>query len=171
MVDLMKFVKICAFAGMMLITLALSAQGQNATPTQLLHYLYFSSLAYPENFDASVELLEASGRKEEIHKCLVPLRTRYRSLGQTNIRQCERIVDPEGRWDCIKKNSSSTMFYWLYDIALLLDDKVESWLQTLTGGRMYRAKQLMEAIQPGTWVQSIKFGMPLVKRMIYCSNN
>ncbi|MFT6895854.1 MAG: hypothetical protein ACJA13_000251 [Paraglaciecola sp.] len=40
-----------------------------------VHALYFQSIAYPEEFDFSPELLEASGLlKKQILSCLIPLK-------------------------------------------------------------------------------------------------
>ena len=85
------------------------------TTANTVHQLYFQSVAFPEEFDYSPELLEAAGlMKNEVMGCLVSLRNNYYQLAQAAIRQCEDAYpgNPEGHWQCIKDDTNASMAYW-----------------------------------------------------------
>lgn len=142
---------------------------QNAAES--INNLYFVSVAYPESFDDSADLFVAVVEERAmILGCLAPLRNTYMAMGAAAIEQCQSAhgAGTEAYWNCIKNDPSASMAFWANDLALLLDEKVNSWLDTHTGQTMMTAKQLMEAFQPGLWVQSIQAGMPMIRQMIVC---
>ena len=140
------------------------------TTSSKLHDLYFQSISYPEEFDSSLELLEASGLlKNEMLSCLGPLKEKYFQLARVTIDQCKRAHGgyPQREWECLKSDPSASLAYWADGmIQVIKDDK--KWVNTYTGKNMLMSKNLAEQIQPGSWVQIIKMGMPIVKKMISC---
>lgn len=135
-----------------------------------LHDLYFQSISYPEEFDFSPELLEASGLlKNEMLSCLVPLREKYFQLARVTIDQCKNAHggNPQREWECLKNDPSASLAYWADGmIQVIRDDK--KWANTYTGQNMLISKNLAERIQPGSWVQMIKMGMLPIQQMISC---
>jgi len=126
--------------------------------------LYFQSVAFPEEFDTSFELLEASGHsKTEILACLIYLRATNYQMAQAVINQCETAHggDPNAKWQCLKDDQSASMAYWADGMIRVIKDG-QSWTGTYTGRNMSTAKALSERIQPGSWVDGIRMTMPMI---------
>lgn len=135
-----------------------------------VHDLYKQSVAYPEKFDSSIELLEASGlMKEEILSCLVPLREKYFQLAKVTIDQCKTAHggNPQKEWECLKNDPSASLAYWADGMIQVIKDE-KKWVNTYTGSNMVTAKALSEQIQGGAWVEQIRLVMPVIKNMITC---
>jgi hypothetical protein len=144
------------------------AHAQNVSTK--LHDLYFQSIAYPENFDTSFELLEASGAlKNEARPCLIYLKDGYFQLGQAAIKHCENTHggDTASVWECKKNDPNASMFIWARDMVQVLDGNVK-WTDTLMGSNMLTAKSTLELFQPGLWAQGVQWGMPALRQMIVC---
>jgi hypothetical protein len=140
------------------------------TTSSKVHDLYYQSVAYPDSFDFSFELLEASGLlKNEMLSCLIPLREYYFQLARVTIDQCEGAHggDPQGLWECLRNDPSASLAYWANDMIQVIEDD-SIWVNTYTGRNMLMANGLAEQIQPGSWVQIITIGMPIVRQMISC---
>ena len=139
------------------------------TTSSKVHDLYYKSVAFPDEFDSSFELLEAWGlMKQEMISCLVPLKDKYFKLASVTIEQCEiaHPVDSKAKWRCLKKDPSASLAYWANDMIQVIEDDRE-WVNTYTGKNMLMGKHLAEQFQR-SWVQMIKMGMPTIKQMISC---
>jgi len=134
-----------------------------------VHDLYFESIAYPENFDDSFALLEASGDRR-IQSCLVALRDTSFQLARAAIDQCRRAHggNPQREWKCLKSDPNASMYFWAKGLVQLISGEITSWRNTFTGGNMLTAKTLAEQMQQGSWVQMIQMGMPMIRRTISC---
>lgn len=135
-----------------------------------LHELYFQSTAYPEEFDSSLELLEASGLlRSKVLSCLGSLRERYFQLAKVTIEQCKAAHggDPRGEWECLKSDPNASLGYWADSMVQVIRDD-RNWASTHTGQNMLMSKNLAERIQPGSWVQMIQAGMQPIRQMISC---
>jgi hypothetical protein len=132
--------------------------------------LYYQSVAFPEDFESSYELMEASGLlKKEMISCLVPLKEKYFKLASAAIEQCKKAHagNPNAEFECLKHDPSASLAYWADGMIQVINDKKE-WVNTFTGSNMLMAKTLSERIQPGIWVEGIKMGMPIIKQKITC---
>lgn len=132
--------------------------------------LYFQSVAFPEEFDTSFELLEASGEsKNEILTCLVSLRDTYFPIAQVAIQQCDAAHggNPDAHWECINNDQNAPMAYWAVGMIRVINEE-QSWTGTYTGRNMSMAKALSESIAPGSWVEGIKMAMPMIQQQITC---
>jgi hypothetical protein len=135
-----------------------------------VHDLYYQSVAFPEDFDTSIELLEASGMlRAEMLACLVPLRDRHFQLAQVAMKQCERAFggDPQGKWECLKSDPNASLVYWADGMIQVINGR-RDWVNTFTGSNMVTAKRLAARIQYGAWVSMVQMGMPLIRQMIQC---
>lgn len=131
--------------------------------------LYFASVAYPEDFDTSFELLEATV-DESIQSCVVRIRNTYFQLAKITMDQCKAAHggDPNMEWKCLKDDPSASLAKWAEGMVQLIRKETSSWRNTFTGSNMLMAKRLAGQISPGSWVQMVKMGMPYIRQMIIC---
>jgi hypothetical protein len=139
------------------------------TTSNMVHNLYFQSVAYPENFYSSTELTQASGpQRNQILPCLISIRDTYFQLAREAIEQC-RSAHGNSEWyyKCLKDDPSASTWLWANDMILVVSGE-RKWVNTITGSNMVIAKRLAEQMQPGIWVPSIQQAMPLARQMLLC---